>query len=499
MRQERIVLLGRFAGILLLSPLVGWMLVRSWQPDTVLWDVVWDTADLFDVGVSRPNALLMSVGLGLYAGILTLFMLDWRKRIQGVLLLIGSIIGLGVLALNDILLPNIEPNVYNVGAFLIAAGLIALIEREEIISLVNAKDLQRSEFDRVITLLFLVISGVLLAGYVQGMVYGYASPVIDTIVTGATFYLLVQFMAYDADVSAAFVGPRGSGKSTVMLGLYNTFKQRTNHMTAPTPVMQDLIDSTAQMTDGQDFLIPNTTEYDKLGFNHEIRGYFPKRIRITAWEHSGEKLSMLANALRQDVTMRKKAINFLYNLRSLLWFGRARNKEQQFIYETAHAEVAVLLVNCGSFKYENEDDELTNLMDVARRVRKNGGDVLIAATKADLTDTIYSTDYDEWMKNQQYFDGSFLHDEERGSSEEPFYEEDLIEELTQKINDELQPKDAIKNLMDEADCDTIYPLYYRMQVVEKGDKSVIVPDLDENGNLQPVGHHQLAEEIEKLA
>lgn len=496
MRKDRVVLLGRFVGIVLLSPLVGWMLVRAWQPDTLLYGIAWDVADLFDVGVSRPNALFMATGLGLYFGILVLFTLDWRKRIQGVLILLGSLIGLGVLAANDILLPNIEPNVYNLAAFVIAAGVVALVERGELIELVNQRDVQRSEFDRALTLLFVVLAGVLLAGYVQGMVYGYASPAIDTGVTAVTFYLLVQFMAYSSDVSVAFAGPRASGKSTVMLGLYYTFKERTDHMTAPTPVMQDLIDMTTYMTDGDDFPIPNTEDFDVLGFNHEIRGYFPKQIRITAWEHGGEHLSMLANELREDPTVGDRLVNFLFDLRTLLWFGHARNKKQRFVYETAHADVGVLLINCGAFRFDKEELELTNLMDVAKRIRKNGGEVLLAATKADLTESMNPDDDAEWQENQDYFDGSFLNEGNRG---EPYYEQDLIDELTETINGELQGKDPVKNLMDEADCDVIYPLYYKMQKVEKEGQRVVVPKLDENGNLQPVGHHQLAEEIERLS
>jgi len=469
MRRERLVLLGRFVLILLLSPLVGWMLVRAWQPGTVLWEATWSFADLFDVGISDPNDLMMSVALGVYFGILGLFTVDWRKRIQGVLILIGTLVGLAVLAINDILIPNIAANVFNVGGFVVGLALVVVLERKALLDLVEEGDLQRSEFDYVVTLLFVFLAVVLLGGYAQGIAYGYASPLLDTGATAATLYLLVQFISYTADVSTAFVGPRESGKSTTMLGLYYTFMERTDNVTAPTDPMEELIRLASEMDQGQDFPIPNTEDFEIVGFNHEIRGYFPKQIRVSSWEHPGEALSDLADRVDQGTSLVGEAILFLQDIRTLLLPGYSRSDEERFLYETPQSEIGIILIDVEGILFGDTDPEIGNLQTVGRRIRENGGDVIVVATKCDL----------------------LL--EDMGDNDQEFYSW-AIDELTETVNERLTKENAVEGLLNNVQSDTIYPLYFRMTETED---ETLVPDLDEADNLQPVGHEQLAEEIEK--
>jgi hypothetical protein len=480
-RRDHSVLIVRFLGILVLSPLVAWMLLRAWEPGTFFYGLVWDAAALFDVGVGDPNDLLMSTGLGLYFGLLAFVTLDWRKRVQGALMLVGSLIGLAVFAINGTLLPNIAPSILNLAAGVAGFVAIALLERSNVSSLVSDLDLSDATFDTAVSVLFILVAGAVIVGYVQATLIGEAIVLVDTLSGGAMLYLLVGFFSYESEANTAVVGPKGGGKSTLILGLYYTFTERTRNVTKPTLALDSMSSKVDDMDQGDRIPIAATSSVEKIGFYHVVRGYFPKRIRIGGWDHTGEMLNNLADRMEADLTVVETIRNFALDVRKLLFSGDPRSKQQRFFYEVRHADLALLLIDVKRVQDPALDSQVKDLRKVGRRVKDNGGDVIVVATKVDL------------IREQLGLEGD-TNPEEVGIFEGLTETESFRERVTEYLRTEERQIDI---LLGDMECDVIHPVYYEYANVDTGDGAQYRPVLDENGDLQPVGHDHLAEEIER--
>lgn len=473
MRKSHVKLITLFVGIIALSTVVGWMWVRGWQSGTLLHQAVWDAADLFDVGIGRPIEIMMGVLFGAYAAVLVLFTLDWRKRVQGVLLILGSAATLGVLWANQMLLVHLDLALENAVAFGIGLVVIGIIERQELSDILERRSFDDFEFDRALTLLFVTIAVVVIAAWVQVYLVEELLILVDTVAAAALLYLLVGFFSFTSNATTAVIGPRESGKTTTILGLYHSFNERRENVTEPTTALDSLLSQVDDIEQGEDFPIENTTAFEEIGFYHVIGGFFPRRYRISARDHPGETLDALADRLEDDLGIGGRLKAFALDLQTLLLPGYSRKPAQRFFYETRNADLAILLIDIDRLLSVGQSPEIHKLRKVGLRVRGNDGEVLVAATKVDLIldDLVSGTELTD--TNAQELAGAGA--------------------IKDMLNEELQARSQISDMLRDVGCEEIYPLYFKHTENEDG---LSVPDLDEYGQLQGEGHETLAEGIE---
>jgi hypothetical protein len=240
-----VYLLSLVIGVL--SVLLGVVLAYTWQGVYREVKTVEQAVLAAIPGISSGGIQIVAMtGLGLFLAWAVLFTLDWRKRIQGKLLLGGSALTLVVLGLLGILLPHVaEHPIQNTAAFLTVfiLGLISEVlpiplirsgfgdlfdvePRESSlwpVRLVTTDKGGEAEFPVATGGLLLLILAVLVGANVTVLLGDSLLLVIATVVVSVLYALvLFKLIGYDltrGDLSVDIIGPTGSGKTLFFYGL----------------------------------------------------------------------------------------------------------------------------------------------------------------------------------------------------------------------------------------------------------------------------------------
>ncbi|SNR67678.1 hypothetical protein [Halorubrum vacuolatum] len=483
--REQFLLGIRFVLIVALGAVIGLMLGRTWVPGTIAHDAVYGTAVLFDVGYGTPEEILPSFVLGSYLGLLALFTADWRKRVQGVLLIIGTAVGLYALWTRGVLLANIDLYHWtNVAALLGGLGTAALLEFGAIKRQAFSTSIDHIEFDIAVVSVFVSFSTLAVLGLLQAVSVGAAVPIVDVPATIAFVYVLFGFIAYDATTKTAIIGPRESGKTTSIVGLYQRFSDRDKIPAETSPALDEHIEEVDTMAEDEDFKIRGTQETHDIGFYFQVGDIFPMRARFTTFDHPGEKIDDIARELRDPPGVKRRLQHIG------IWFSEMlpgmalsdHQREIQFYNHVRTADILMLLIDMERI-VENRPAYLSDLKTIANGT-KDTCRIFVVATKSDLALKDYAG------LQQQLKPGigdELLHDDD-GMEKSP------ADEFTDNLTaDRIQ----INELMKTVSTDVIYPVYFMTKQSEDGQS--LVPDLDENGRLQPVGYEELIERIENEA
>lgn len=464
----RTILIAGFA------PIMAWMLSRAYQPSTLLWQVLRFAGDLVAPAGATPIEFISMLLLGLYSALLGLFTLDERKRIQGLLLSAGSIIGVVVLSFLDILLPNIEYlDLFNWAGFVVGLIFGLGFGGKQLLSIVSAYD-SRSQSDLSFHLagwaLFGYLCIILISSFLGAFFSGTGRLVIDLPFSAATIYLLFGFVQYTSQADVAVIGPRESGKSLLLLGLYLSFRDRGIAGSAE-GYMRDLISQADSITPGEDFPIVNTYDLEELWFFITKGGLFPERIKITATDHTGELLTQLqkdlatSHGIADKLEVWQTKYKKLSPLRTFTPGGE--DNYRLFEHQVRTADVVLLCVDVQ--RLQNGDVEfIESLQTIGNRARSNGADVLIVATKCDLLIDEFSAVVDNPMG--QGLDREFQR------------------ETDQKLRERYATVDG---LCDDMEADTIYAVYYQTT----SDDGHRIPDVSTNGALQYQGMEGLGDAL----
>lgn len=451
---------------------LGWMLSRSYTPGSLIWDGLRGFGQIVAPTGAVPIEFVSSLLLGIYVGLLGLFVADERKRVQGVILIVGTVVGLVVLTANGILLPNISvADPFNWGGFIagIVAGTLAgLSALRDILSSDDLSKVDRS-FPIASWMLFGYIALILSGGLIQTLLRGTARPLIDVPATVATIYLLVGFVRYTSQADVAAIGPKKSGKSLLLLGLYLSYRDRGLARSAG-GYMEDLISQADSITPGEDFPIVNTYDLEKLWFYLSKGGLFPKRIKVTATDHTGELLTRLSED-HED--------SFGISDRIELWRRRYRRYNPMititpggegayriFEHQVRTADVVLLLVDVARLQ-QGKLEKISSQKVVGTRAQSNGATVHVVATKCDL-----------------------LIDDFTDASENPmrYLEDEFKNHVNNRLRDEYA---SVEELCEAVDADRIFPVYYETKV-QNGAR---IPDLDDGRSLQYQGMDNLGDAL----
>lgn len=139
-------LLVRFVLIVATAPVIGSMLARAWVPGNVLYEE--GRALLTRVlGLPGPAAvdLLAVFAGGLYLALLVLFAFDVKKRVQAVLLSLGTGLACGAVAVAGVFFPALALTPLNGFSFLLgfAAGLTLELQFERVLQVPVVTDTQQ--------------------------------------------------------------------------------------------------------------------------------------------------------------------------------------------------------------------------------------------------------------------------------------------------------------------------------------------------------------------
>jgi len=305
-------LLLAFVGITVTAPLLGRAMARAWIPGSPLYDQGLSLLS-FTLGLAPEPAIEFAgmLGLGVYAALVLLFTLDVTKRVQGVLLAIGSTLALGLLWSQRVFLPAIDPRVPN-GVALVVGVLAGLaIEADRLWRLDLAESTLRRpalgdgrivEFRAAALTLFVLLTVAVAVTLVAANVAGVLQA-LDVVASLAFVGMLFQFVRYESETGYVALGPERSGKSMLTLGLCQALLDRSSHAPRPTDYLREAFERTSNLDATDDrWPIPSTPRDGiRIGSFEVIAGsLFPRRLEVRTMDYAGQHLSRIAELFAQD-------------------------------------------------------------------------------------------------------------------------------------------------------------------------------------------------------
>lgn len=471
--QEPRRLLLWFVIMIATAPLIGWMLGRTWLPGHIGYDFAAASLGTL-LGLSPVGAMEAAgaFGIGLYAAVLALFIADVKKRVQGMLLLLGSVVAIVVIGLMGVLVPNIDfTAAVNIGALLAGVALGIAIEAAELRTIdwretsfrrPSRRDGEVAEFRLAVYGTFGFIMILLLATIAQAVLAAVVT-VYDLAASVVFLVMAYRFVRYESELSYVMLGPARAGKSMLALGLCLELLAADGPHPNPNASLQNGLERVGNLDHGRErWPLPSTPPDDLSVSSLEVivGYYFPRRFELTALDYAGQHLPRIAERLGNG------------------------SGETTGGTERVPARVA---------DWIRDSDTVIVILDIERlvhpdRFRPAGADggepiswgfehyatilsardptqTIVVATKCDillhegLVDP--PTEYPDWAG----FRGA--------------------------VSDHLRERPDVGELLELTKQSEIHPLFY----VTKRRNGAYVPRLDEDGNLMPVGFGHLIEGI----
>jgi hypothetical protein len=280
---------------------------------------------------------LVLLGGGLYTGFLLLFINDYRKYYQGLLIAAGSVVVTLALAALGIGLPSMRPSLLNVGAFLLGTVLAFAVETaqfdgfdvngdlryidfaESELGHARSQDGESLNFTLASYGLVAMIVTLVLAGNVLNVLVALPSvgalQVGHAVVSGAFLFFMGSFVRLNLEDKAAsdtqfeILGPTQSGKTYSILALYLEAKSNDSYdITDMGGEMTTLVEEHAQMADARgggpdaslDWSIDNTLpdRTYQLSFEIQKNDAVPtQKVGFDTVDHAGELLEDISYGL----------------------------------------------------------------------------------------------------------------------------------------------------------------------------------------------------------
>ena len=459
----------RFLVIVAAAPVIGWMLSRAWVPGNSVYDQGRDVLTEL-LGVPGPEAtkLFALFAFGVYLGLLVLLTVDLRKRVQAMLLWLGTALALAAVASAGWVIPRVELTQLNVLGFLLGFVAAIVLEVDQLRAIdSSASSFRRptqssgavSEFRYAAGVLFVVLLVAVVATLAQ-LVLADEIQVYDPIAAVVFLVVAFQFVSYESETSYATLGPERSGKSMLMLGLCLTLIQNNEMHPDPNGYLQSSLERASNLKSGQTrWPIPSTQPDTLQAASFEVIAgyYFPRRLELTALDYAGQHLTRIAERVgtgadgADDDSVPAQVVDWISQTDTLL-----------FILDVER------LVYPEEFRDDAVGDEtiswgLEHYTTITEGVDPD--DTVVVATKCDiLIDT---------------------------GKVDPPQSYDSYDEFREAVTEYLSTRPDVKELLTTTDESTIHPVYF---TTERRD-GTYVPYLDDNDNLVPVGYGHLVDEM----
>ncbi|WP_136601125.1 hypothetical protein [Salinigranum halophilum] len=418
---------------------------------------------------------LSAVGFGVFVGLLVLITGDPKKRWQGLLLWIALVTGLIGLQSIGLFLPNID-FVANVGWLIggIVFGLSIGGGRQLVEQSMQRQTSQALEFRRASTgafvLLTVVVVLMILEYHIQ---YGpivaidrganeiliypdrfsltiIQESLLQNVVLGSVFVVtLRRFIQYDAERTFFVLGPKESGKSMFLLGMFLEAQQRVDdagfaNPLRPSNALLGMIDRLDSRSRGWVLDATDTGEIQDLHFRYIHGRVFPKNLVVEGIDYAGEYLEDIPDALLfPDEVDDQQLIGIADRVRG--------------------ADTLILIIDAGRFSGE-DDLDIAPYPSILEECPDT--EVILVATKADILAEEFEED--EGLRAPRDFD-----------------------EFRRYVNDRLTNNRVVRTIVQETAGAEIHPVYYQT-TRENGE---LVPQRDADNNLMTVGYDELLDEL----
>lgn len=471
-REPRWLLLW-FAIMLATSPILGWLLGRTWVPGTFLYDRA-EAALSAILGLSEVAALEAAgaFGLGLYVALLAFFLADVKKRVQGMLLTIGSVLALAGMAWQGVFLPNI-PFTESINALALVVGLLLgiAIEFRSLRRLdPEASSLKRptfrsgdvAEFRLAVYGLFGLVSAIVVVTLGQA-VDAETIRVYDVVAAGLFLVMTYRFVQYESETTYVTLGPAKAGKSMLMIGLVLELLETDGPHPQPNDYLQEGLERVSNLQPGNErWPVPSTPpdELEVSAFEVIVGYYFPRRLELTALDYAGQHLERIAELIDHGVdNLQPESVP----ARVALWIGDSDTLIVLLDVER--------LVRPGEFTDApvGEDESISWGLEYYTTIldRHDPDDAIVVATKCDL------------LVHEGHVD--------------PPVQFASFEAYREAVTNHLSARPDVAELLTHAEESTIHPVFFATRRRD----GTFVPRLDGRGNLMPVGFGHLVEEFRR--
>jgi hypothetical protein len=460
-QSEKLKLVGFFIVMLVVSANLFRTLGQAWQSSVIAQPLIDSLRPL--LSINREQFAMF--WLGVFLGLLLLITIDPKKRLQAILLWVGTIAAVVALDQLGLLLPNLEPTrSYGWAVAGVVAGSIGGGGRR----LTNINTPQPLEFRRAGQIMFYILSLVVVIGLLEyhvqverflrvtqaGLVIQSVTPqpefrtqsIFTNLALSGTFlYTLNRFIEYDAQADLFILGPTQSGKSLFLVGMYKEAQRRLERKDEapaepPSAGLQQLVQAFSAQEQDTGWGLDSTQEINsELRFGFIAGSLFPKNITLSSTDYAGEDLERLSESLLSDDEPGDQTIREL----------RRR---------VDAADTLVYIIDCNRL-VEGEPLGVAPYFDIIRA--NPNKEAMIVATKADLLAEEFN--------------------DETGLEPQLAYEE-----FVDYVNDRLRTNENALGLLQTTNA-TAQPVYYQTRE-EDGSRE---PMRDRDGSANPVGFDKL--------
>jgi hypothetical protein len=467
--KEPLKLVLRFLVIVVTAPVIGWMFSRAWVPGNSVYDQGREfLTELLGVPGPEATKLFAVFTFGIYLGLLILLTVDLRKRVQAMLLWLGTALALAAVASVGWVIPRVELTQLNVLGFLLGLVSAIVLEANQLRAIDSSESSFRrptqssgaiSEFQYAAGVLFVVLLVAVVATLVQ-LVLADAIQVYDPVAAVVFLVVVFQFVSYESETSYATLGPERSGKSMLMLGLCLTLLQNNEMHPDPNSYLQSSLERASNLKSGQTTWPIPSTEPDTLqaaSFEVIAGYYFPRRLELTALDYAGQHLTRIAERMGtgtngvDDDGVPAQVVDWISQTDTLLFILDV----ERLVYPEEFSDDPV--------RDETISWGLEHYTTITEGVDPE--DTIVVATKCDiLIDT---------------------------GRVDPPQSYDSYDEFREAVTEYLTARPDVQELFATTGESTIHPVYF---ITERRD-GTYVPYLDDSGNLAPVGYGQLVDEM----
>lgn len=473
--REYIKLVIYFLVLLIITPSLINIMGKAWSIDNSLIRVLASYLWVID---HSSIQIVINMIIGFLVGSLVLMLIDTKKRVQSLLLTTSLL----YLTLN-IFMGNILSNV-NWGKYitwLFIGMLIGFLSGDGKKLLMNDTEFPKAA-KNIRTLSWVIITVCLLSYYIS--LYSVAgdnasnltgSILKDSFSTILFFVFLKEFIDYDTkDAKVFLLGPKESGKSLCMAGIYLKAMGTSKKPSMPNEGIQNLLKELD--TSGWPDSTKSTTEYS---FIHHYGTLFPKSTELRTIDYMGsyfEGISVLLDDMYsqkssaklhpiQDSNSNSKGENGS-DLLSNAETREAVKLVAQHVYESSH----LLLVLDGAKFPRSDDMQISGFISILNFFNKNKihKNFYVVVTKCDIFCDEFEATTKESLDNETYIE----------------FKDFMYNKLTQNL--------SIRQLLLEAQVNEIYPVFYHTTKDKSGNA---IPVKDEFNNMYTFGFDHLLDAI----
>jgi len=272
---------------------------------------------------------LAALGVGFYLGLLFLLFLDFKKRIQSLLMIIGTVLGFIIVAIEGVLFPWMSALDYALVAiaFVLSVGAVGgktlkgiKIDPESLWSgIITNQNNEPVEFQQAAKYLKILVGLFVAVSFFEA--HTFYDPLlimdgtlqinssafetfriegsdtqagVDLFFSFLLIFTFTRFLGYEASRRVIFIGPPRSGKTHTIIALYTEAQNSDFNARNPSRFLTGQKDF---MTNNRDWAPETEAEVHQMSFVYSTKGLFSKNVAVDGLDYPGEYVYYIARGL----------------------------------------------------------------------------------------------------------------------------------------------------------------------------------------------------------